>query len=431
MQLMKKKTAKILILLVILLLAACNARTEHHSNADENDYLIADDALANYELYTYEDKAVVDDAITLLSQTIFTSTVRIHEDMPEFTFHRIINEIEDTTLSASGEGWHYPAFDVSIIIYDENENLIQEITGLHQTTTPYNSIDDDWMQISFIDLNFDGYLDMRLFGTFHSERWPGWGQHYHWIWDSKAVQFVFNEQLTEFLATTQIMVDEESRTWSYGWSENAGLTQIVRHFGFANGEFIEIRRENFCLVQLNESNQYDGLDDLNEEIWIHIDVQDFTDAGQNIYINISDRNGYLMQEIHLVVDMGYMWTAEHNFHLADYNGDGYLDMAIRRFHGGSMGNDPHYYWLWDAALRQFVLNETLTDLSDFTSIIILPDGNLQMFHRDGQWSLWLTHEYIDDDFVLILSEEHETLLNGKLQITVHDRISGEIYITTE
>jgi len=47
--------------------------------------------------------------------------------------------------------------------------------AIHQNTSPYHSIDYDLMQPAFIDLNFNGYLDMRLFSIFHSERGSFWG----------------------------------------------------------------------------------------------------------------------------------------------------------------------------------------------------------------------------------------------------------------
>jgi len=150
-----------------------------------------------------------------------------------------------------------------------------------------------------------------------------------------------------------------------------------------------------------------------------------------ISVGIYDESENLIQEIQAIADMDVLWFVESDFHLADYNADGYLDIAIRNAIGGSMGNDPHYYWLWDAGTQQFALNEILTDLSDSSSISIMPDGNLRIFHQSGQSNIWQTYKYIDAGFVLILYEEHEALPSGYIRRTVHDPVSGERTNTTE
>jgi len=54
---------------------------------------------------------------------IFTTTKQIHENMPPFTFRRIVSKIE-------GSPPLWPGYDVTIRIYDDKKNLIQEIPGL-------------------------------------------------------------------------------------------------------------------------------------------------------------------------------------------------------------------------------------------------------------------------------------------------------------
>ena len=373
--------------------------------------------------YSFNEK----DEITAENTFISTTIMRINENMPEFTLYRIASGIDEIVPSEqSWGGYYYPLFDVSIRIYDDNNILIQEITGLHQCTTPFNSIHDDLMNPSFIDLNFDGYLDMRLFSVFQSERYPMWGSHYHWIWNSELGQFIFNEQLTDLLTSAYLWVDSENETVSYSWSESAGRRQVTHHVGYINGEFAIVRHEEMNWVQLYES--HNGL-------FIHADYNVLTcpigTGKQFINITIYDGVGshIKIQELQVTVYMGVSWTKEIDFHLADYNGDGYLDIAIRQEIGGSMGNSPHYFWLWDTESQQFVFNETLTNLSGFSTITILPDGNLQMFHRDGQWYLWLTYQYIDGDFTLILSEEHDYYDIGYVEVTIYDHISGERTVT--
>ena len=370
--------------------------------------------------FDIEDEIVAEENVL-----IFTTVMRIHENKPEFTFIRRAYGVDERVPHERG-GHCYPCFDITIRIYDDNNILIQEITGLRQYTTPYNSIHENLMNPSFIDINFDGYLDMRLFSVLQSERWPIWSKHYHWLWDSELGQFIFNEQLTDVLRVVYIsQIDSENKTLSYGWNESAGRRGIHHHVGYRNGEFMLVRREETNWVQLYESHN---------GIFIHVDYNVLTcpiGTGKQ-FINITIRDGisYVrIQEIQVVVYMGVSWTKEIDFHLADYNGDGFLDMAIRREIGGSMGNDPHYFWLWDVESQQFIFNETLTSLSDFTSITILPDGNLQTFRRDGQRRLWLTYKYIDVDFILILSEEHDYYNVGYVKVSIYDHISGERTVT--
>ena len=82
-------------------------------------------------------------ALNLLAsklQTTFTTPIRVHPDMPEFTFTRTV-EISDKT-----NNYRFPTYDVVITVFDESGNFIQGIDGLIQETTPYNSISDSIME---------------------------------------------------------------------------------------------------------------------------------------------------------------------------------------------------------------------------------------------------------------------------------------------
>ena len=81
---------------------------------------------------------------------------------------------------------------------------------------------------------------------------------------------------------------------------------------------------------------------------------------------------------------------------ADWTGNGYWDMSVRVGNGGSIGNDPHHFWLWDVASGQFVFNHELTQLSHMTSIGIATgdfehDGTIFSSYREGMF--WVNNFY--------------------------------------
>jgi len=173
---------------MLAFLAACGGVPEPELD-EVYEYETTEYAHTLYEhedYYTDEDAELVDGGLDAVEYFVSVIVMRIHEDMPEFTFRRIIGGL------VPEEPWtDIPnPREVSIIIEDEDGNIIQEIFGLSQT---------DWqtpklMNITFDDLNFDGYLDMRLLRYQH-----GVGgllvDEYFWLWDTDLSQFVLNEQL--------------------------------------------------------------------------------------------------------------------------------------------------------------------------------------------------------------------------------------------
>lgn len=56
------------------------------------------------------------------------------------------------------------------------------------------------------------------------------------------------------------------------------------------------------------------------------------------------------------------------FTLDDFNFDGYLDIELCCYEGGSMRNRPCYYWLWDIKKEKFIKNKDLEEMSWTASI---------------------------------------------------------------
>jgi len=160
-------------------------------------------------------------------ETYFVTTQRINPNMPEFTFTRIVGDHSDVH-------WVYDIpspVDITIIIKDENGDIIQVISDLSQNAR--TSID---REIIFADFNFDGYMDMRLV------RWHDGGVSsreidYIWLWDTNELQFVLCEQLVS-LDVAGIAANQETHqieTW-------------IRHYDGRTYSFYEFLDNELTLV---------------------------------------------------------------------------------------------------------------------------------------------------------------------------------------
>jgi hypothetical protein len=132
-------------------------------------------------------------------------------------------------------------------------------------------------------------------------------------------------------------------------------------------------------------------------------------------ITIHRECGELIQEITGIgiypnMSMPFIWIDEenpYNFHFADYNGDGFLDMGLRMTPGGSMRNDPHYFWLWCVESAQFVRNHELEILSDFASVTLNEHGNISAHSRETSGHYYFEiFSFEGGELVHIGTEEH-------------------------
>ena len=147
----------------------------------------------------------------------FVTVARIHPNMPEFTFRRIIGAY----LGNENDIPH--ATEVTIIIENENGEVIQILDGLTQNYFFLQPSSIDFLaEVTLLDLTFNGYKDMVL------ARWPDSGQsmrmvRYVWLWNTKTSQFELNNQLTDLWAADIIPHpdNEQIQTWirnSDGWT---------------------------------------------------------------------------------------------------------------------------------------------------------------------------------------------------------------------
>lgn len=157
-------------------------------------------------------------------------------------------------------------------------------------------------------------------------------------------------------------------------------------------------------------------------------------------ITITDDAGALVQEINnLVTESPASEEEMYGLLFGDWNFDGYLDIGLRSYSGGSMLNDPHYYWLWDKSLGQFVENAELKEISNFFTISINTDENqLECDKILGIWGYVAQYyKYMGDKFVLVYSYKSEIVPspdeeNKNLRhITTEKLVNGEMTITED
>jgi hypothetical protein len=119
-------------------------------------------------------------------------------------------------------------------------------------------------------------------------------------------------------------------------------------------------------------------------------------------IRITDLQGELIQEISGFFARPPRAIEENLFglHFADYNFDGYLDIAMHLRHGGNRDAGDFLYWLWDSEKGQFVFHHQLSNMRG--------NGNISINAESQLITVWFSHsggrhhtlyEYNNDIFV--------------------------------
>ena len=93
---------------------------------------------------------------------------------------------------------------------------------------------------------------------------------------------------------------------------------------------------------------------------------------------------------------------EYGLSFDDWNFDGYMDFSLRRYLGGSMRNNPSYYWLWDSDESMYIPCEELNQISWVaTPIAHLESQRIYAYTRGG-WAEHMRKFYIWENENLIL-----------------------------
>jgi len=385
---MKRSIATIITAFVFVIsLSACAAtivdsELSKEETALENSEIISVYTENNETVgeYIEEITAVIDDNII-----DFSFTQVIDNTLPPFTFRIFGDRMADRVDS--------------IHVINADGVLIQEINDIK--AWPGNASEYNLFGFEFDDYNFDGYLDMSI------RRFPGESSHdrthYYWLWDNDLQQFVYDWKLSE-------AVTEEN---FIEFSVIQSIHDEMPPFTFRLlGRFIE-----------------GWSSDVSSRV---------TGIQPNIHIvQVVDMNGNIIQELDNLNAFPPLYADSFGLHFADYNFDGFLDIALFVHEGGSLRNSPHYYWLWDDAIGQFVYNHDLSRISEDTTIVIYKEHQgLEAYWR-GSLALQgsISIEYIDGAFVEVGALITEFTItpggNTGMRTTTIDLINDTKIITYE
>ena len=127
-------------------------------------------------------------------------------------------------------------------------------------------------------------------------------------------------------------------------------------------------------------------------------------------ITIKKADGALVQHItDLDVDNEHAGSDNrYGLDFMDWNFDGYLDMSLVKYMGGTSGNMPGYYWLWNPSLGQFVMNNQLADMA--SSAGINKDDSTETilsFAKSGGYIIVTEYKYDDEGRINAISQEEQ------------------------
>ena len=157
-------------------------------------------------------------------------------------------------------------------------------------------------------------------------------------------------------------------------------------------------------------------------------------------LTISSQDGSFKQEF---TDLS-TWTraTEENMYglsFDDWNFDGYIDVSLWQYEGGTMRNSPHYYWLWDNVAGAFAENTQLAEMSDYSTVSVdTEQQQITSFTRYGPEGHGTGYyEYIDGKYVTVKTREDlYELTEGEdfeynHRVIIKELIGGELIITED
>jgi len=165
------KNIRIYAVVALLVLAALLSNSCTRGSAVVDDFVFEP-----YEfLYTAEENIIESDV-----ELLFETTAKINDSLSDFTFQGI-GYLEDENYK----------FQELIIINSETGQVINSFY-LPNYTLFGELISGENLVIDFIDMNFDGYKDLRIFDRANGN----WNLHYiYFLWDNDINAFVIDGQL--------------------------------------------------------------------------------------------------------------------------------------------------------------------------------------------------------------------------------------------
>ena len=129
-------------------------------------------------------------------------------------------------------------------------------------------------------------------------------------------------------------------------------------------------------------------------------------------------------------------AGDFGFYFEDWNSDGYLDLSLERYLGGTMHNTPSYFWLWDVEDGHFEENGGLMVASETSTLTVISrePPRVRGYWRGGPAEgCHIYYDYINGRFVAAEMEEtyfDDETEDGYLTIISH-LINGEWVIVEE
>ena len=157
---------------------------------------------------------------------IVTQTGTLREDMPEFTF--VLTAFYDLQT----ESYALQTVDVYQGDVSMQTISIPELTLFGQTYIIDSQ--QDTLGFELEDLNFDGYLDMRLFDTLNGNYRTEW---VYLVWNPAEQQFEHDARLNEISLAT---FDQEEQL-IYGMERSGAACHYLSTYQYIDGEIVKIR----------------------------------------------------------------------------------------------------------------------------------------------------------------------------------------------
>jgi rhodanese-related sulfurtransferase len=155
-------------------------------------------------------------------------------------------------------------------------------------------------------------------------------------------------------------------------------------------------------------------------------------------ISIKNTEGMMLQVINDLDTMNEHARENNMFGLTfqDWNFDGYLDISLKQYLGGTSGNRPEYYWLWDTSIEQFMLND---DLMGMNAPIVDTENRLILdaSKGGGGYFCFSSYKHTNGRFVEVhrtireIIRDPEDSDNIFEQTTETNFVTGEVTVTKE
>ena len=149
-------------------------------------------------------------------------------------------------------------------------------------------------------------------------------------------------------------------------------------------------------------------------------------------ISIKNPDGTMLQVIDNLETMNEHGREDNKFVLTfeDWNFDGYLDMSLMKYVGGTSGNRPAYYWLWEPGIEQFVQNDDLMRMNapevDTENRKIFDAGKSGM-----EYFQFSSYEYTNGRFIEVHRTVRDIIRYPEDSNDVFERITETNFITGE